>query len=456
MKAMAELDKKIKEAQKRAGEVAEEKKQCQEKEEAERELEKKRKEDEEKRKQQELLNEKAEKRRREDKLREDGMQKALDEHKDEFEKTRQQAETEIKDEIEKAREAEKNRCSDDVESQIGVASEGFDKDIAKVRRDIEKAKNAATKVDTKLSSAEDDYKVMVADEEAKADAAQKETPKSGLLDVCSIVASIHLENRRRAVESNLFALSMASHDDDTTFQDAEEGPQDLLQLSTDPKYGKTSEEWSELARQVTGLADALYTEPSEAPYYEQNERTHGLIGPSVKEYIRDKRNRLVAHWTDLAEEYDVRKYLYDKQQNKKGKKAKRGSVSVGSRKSILGVSDKPGPGSDRGAQGLESGGRSSNNPYRRARRGNEVRSESELEQIIAEIAAKEAMEKRITHGGSKLPRQICPIERVSKLHCFESFEDGLSLNHLPLFAYIRYIAGFDGYLCEHVHGTKGG
>ena len=416
MKAMAMLDKKIKEAQKQAEEVAEEKKQSLEEEKAEMELEKQRLEEEERRKQQEVLHKKEERRRMEEKLREAGLKKALDNHAEELEKASIEAETAIKDQLEKARKEEKKRCLDDVKTQIELASEGFDKDISKVRRDIEKAKNAASKVDSKLLTIEDDYQSMVVDEEAKAEAVQKETSKRGPPDVASIISSITLENKRRATESHLFALSIASHDDDSTAIEVEEATEDLLELRTDPKYGKTSEEWSELTRQVTGLADALYTEPSEAPYYEHNERTHALLGPSVKEYIRDMNSRLLAHWTELAEEYDVRKHLYDKQQSKKGKKTKRGSVSVGGRKSILGVSDKPGldrAGADRGTQFLESGGRTSNNPYRRARRGNEVRSESELEQIIAEIAAKEAMEKRITHGGSKLPRQICHMERVS-------------------------------------------
>jgi hypothetical protein len=112
----------------------------------------------------------------------------------------------------------------------------------------------------------------------------------------------------------------------------------------------------------------------------------------------------------LAEEYEVRKRLYEKQQRKLAKKAQR--VSVTSRKSIMGKKEKEKP-DNKGSNNLEQGGRSTNNPYRRARRGNEVRSEYEQEQIIAEIAAREAMEKRISHGGSKIPRQECPLERVS-------------------------------------------
>jgi hypothetical protein len=87
----------------------------------------------------------------------------------------------------------------------------------------------------------------------------------------------------------------------------------------------------------------------------------------------------------------VRKLLYDKQKSKLAKKGKQRGVSVSSRKSIL---EKTSERSSARAGGviLESG-RLSNNPYRRARQGNEVRSE--------------AMEKLIKHGRSKLSRHIC-------------------------------------------------
>ena len=67
--------------------------------------------------------------------------------------------------------------------------------------------------------------------------------------------------------------------------------------------------------------------------------------------------------------------------------------------------------------------RNSGNQYRRPRRGaclgswnssirsDIVRSDYEQEQIIAELTAKETMEKRITQGGSKLPRQQCALEK---------------------------------------------
>ena len=162
-----------------------------------------------------------------------------------------------------------------------------------------------------------------------------------------------------------------------------------------------------MASQVTGISDRLYSEPSDTPYYELNEKNNEVMWPLVKEYVRDKEKRLKDHWLMLAEEYEIRKRLYEKQQRKLAKKAQR--VSVSSRKSILGKKEEE-KADDKGKPG-ETGGRS-NNPYRRSRRDG-VRSEYEQQQIIAEITAKEAMEKRITHGGSKIPRQECALERVS-------------------------------------------
>jgi hypothetical protein len=109
----------------------------------------------------------------------------------------------------------------------------------------------------------------------------------------------------------------------------------------------------------------------------------------------------------LAEEYEYRRTLYDKQLHSgiQAKDKPRKSMSVPVRHSILQGGKPTQPILESGAS------RVSTNPYRRARRGNEVRSEYEQEQIIAEIAAKEALEKRITFGGTDLPRQIGSLER---------------------------------------------
>jgi hypothetical protein len=326
---------------------------------------------------------------------------------------RKKLEEELEDQISQAKDDEKRRCYQDMEHQISNAATSFDKDIAKARRDWEKAKPAAAAVDAKVSRVEAQYRALL---ETKGDdvAGERGSREGGLpSSTIGVVKSITTENKRKAAEAQLLSLSMlCDHHEPKS-----ETTDDAFQTQTDPLHGKTFEEWIILAKGVTGLSDALYSEPTESPYFENNERMHASIGPSVKEYVRDKRHRLLEQWTQLAEEYEVRKRLYEKQQRKLTKKAQRGSISVAGRKSILGNNaDGERPGFERVGAILESSSRPSNNPYRRARRGNEVRSEYEQDLIIAEIAAKEAMEKRITHGSSKLPRQICRLERVSVMN----------------------------------------
>jgi hypothetical protein len=412
MKAVAELDKKIKEAQKVSDQVAEERKDMLKEEEAEREREVKRSEENEKRKKEELDHQEEAQKEQEKELRVTGLQKAIEDQQGLFDEARKKAEEELAELIQQAKDDEKKRCLDDMESQIESAAETFDKDIAKARRDLEKAKNSALDVEAKVASVEEEYKSMLEGEETRADDKQRGLSQGGAPNMANLIASINADNKRRAVESQMLSMAMLPGDTDAHDHQSPDDTPSQLEPTTDPKHKKTAEEWSAMAKQVAGLADALYSDPSDAPYYEHNERTHSIIGPSVKEYIRDKRMRLVNYWTELAEEYEVRKLLYDKQQSKLAKKGKQRGVSVSSRKSILEKTSERSS-ADAGGVILESG-RSSNNPYRRARRGNEVRSEYEQEQIIAEITAKEAMEKRIKHGGCKLPRQICRLERVRR------------------------------------------
>ena len=144
----------------------------------------------------------------------------------------------------------------------------------------------------------------------------------------------------------------------------------------------------------------------------------------MTEVIREKHRRLHDKWEKLAEEYLVRKDIYDKNHLIIHKEKHRKPTS---QPSIFGSKPSAISGS-RESIALASGGRSTNNPYRRARRGNAsnsgdvVRSEYEQEQIIAELTAKEAMEKRIKHGGSKLPRQVCELEKALNGTYIATFE----------------------------------
>ena len=414
MEGVAEIEKLLKENQKEFEDLQEEKIKSLKEEEDERQREAKMLEEEENQKVIERDRRAEERRQREEEMRTAGLKKSIEDNKEIFLEAKKKLEEELEVQIRQAKEDEKKRCYEDTENRLSQASENVDKDIAKARRELEKAKITDQKLEAKVASLESEYKSLLETEESEEGDSQEESVNVRSSITADLVASITASNKRRAAESQMMSVSMMC-DDYIAIAEAVLSSQEPMQTYTDPKHGKTFEDWSLMTKQVTGLTDALYSEPSESPYFEQNERTHSSIGPSVKEYVRDKETRLLSRWAQLAEEYEVRKRLYEKQQKKLAKKeSQRSSISVAGRKSILGDKETDESlGLERGNI-MESSGRS-NNPYRRARRGNEVRSEYEQEQIIAEIAAKEAMEKRIAHGGSKLPRQICHIERVS---CF--------------------------------------
>ena len=338
-------------------------------------------------------------------LKTQGLVRIMDEHKEEFDCARQEFEHSTREMIQDSKKTLRQEY--DLAAHISRAEQDFEKDITKARNSMEKAKSASLKVEAKLATALAQYEALLAASQTRAESDDMNRTSKRGSEMLSLAESITAENLRKAQQSQVLAFAMSSENDEAF--DTGSGPKD-------PTYGKSFEEWSVLTKQVTGLGDALFSDPSETPYFQKNERTHSLLAPSVKEYIRHNQKRLVEEWTLLAEEYEVRKRLYEKQQRKLAKKARSGSVSVSRRSIMAGDSESLPTGVAQGIDRsniLESGSRSSSNPYRRARRGNEVRSEYEQEQIIAEIAAKEAMEKRITHGGCKVPHQLSCLERVS-------------------------------------------
>jgi hypothetical protein len=208
----------------------------------------------------------------------------------------------------------------------------------------------------------------------------------------------------------------------------------------------SNEEWSNRARRVTGLNNALYTEPTEVPHYHENNEHFIEIAPLIKECIRRKDKKLKSRWTTLAEHYVLRQTIYNEQTGSTGDVNERGGYFsaagflLGGRggdyydaMNNMESSTSSTPNSGNGGGGSSSSHANSavrgNNPYRRPRRGlapgDIVRSDYEQEQIIAEIAAKEAMEKRIKEGGCSLPRQRGWLENVS-LFIAQSFFFGES------------------------------
>lgn len=410
MSAVTEIEKLIKESQRNSENLVEKKQAVLGDEEKEREEEADRLAEE--KLQQNLEQERlaGEEKRQEEGRRAVGLKKALEEREGLVSKAKAQLDNEFRKNLLQARDDERMRFTADMEGQIAQASSNFDKDIAKSKRDLEKMKAAVKKAESKVTSAESEYQSLLQSEDKKGK--MNEPSTEPISQMSHLIQSINANNRRYSSEAHNFAFVLAA-DRSPVSSEVEAS----MKAATDPKYCRTNEEWSDLTAQVSSIDEALYSDPSEAPYYDHNEKMHVIAGPSVKEFVRDRQQRLLDQWNQLAEEYEVRRRLYEKQQKKLAKRGQqRSSVSLAGRSSILGDSiAKETTGIERGNNIMESTGRTSNNPYRRARRGNEVRSEYEQEQIIAEIAAKEAMEKRISHGGCKLPRQICRLERVSGL-----------------------------------------
>jgi hypothetical protein len=334
------------------------------------------------------------------------IQSFIDEKKQIFEAEQAKVLAELEMKLKAIKDDEEKKMREALNEQMITTADNFDRDIVQMRKELEKATLIAQKTEVRLSSVEKDFKAKL-----------EESGKEGPLDVSpkptDLVSRIIADNRRKAAEAHLNQLIFVSQDEDS---DSEPAYADL-EFAKDPSLGKTTSEWTDFTRQITGPADALYSEPSEAPYYAHNEEMFKQIGPLVQEYVRHKQNKLKKHWMELAEEYDYRRTMYKEellsktQSREKPKK----SLSVPVKHSIL-------QGGKPNQPILESGGvRTSSNPYRRARRGNEVRSEYEQEQIIAEIAAKEAMEKRITFGGTDLPRQVGRLERELTCQYYNTF-----------------------------------
>ena len=330
-------------------------------------------------------------------------QSRLKKGEEEFEEANAKASAELEEEIRRRRDEMEVQLIEEMESQMTASAEPFDREEQEASEKVEKTSQAVAKTESKLE-------VIEADLKSKRQAREASGSQSGSVSTNDMVEKILAENQRKAAEAHSDPFGIYSTEE--TKQATTVTPVSELEEIRDPKERKTLSEWADLARQVQGLSTALYTEPSETPFFAQTEEHHKLLEPLIKEYVRDTQTRLNNHFTELAEEYEYRRRLYQEWQ-----KQRRSLMSEAQRKPASALIPR-----QTNMMILESGGSrppqpppppttATSNPYRRARRNNEVRSEYEQEQIIAELAAKEAMDKKIAFGGSALPRQIGQVER---------------------------------------------
>lgn len=206
----------------------------------------------------------------------------------------------------------------------------------------------------------------------------------------------------------------------------------------------TNKQWTALTRRIMSPVDALYLNPTESLYWDYHEQRHNVLKDLILDQLRRKKRTLYHYWEALATDYIALQNKWKKRRTISANEntpydAELGEPFIAQHNSH--------PGDDDRLHG-ESGSHNSQMPksankrnsisaantatlqasFRRNRRplrganssttafirglGDVVRSEYEQELIIKEITEKEAMEKRIKHGGCSLPRQVSALERV--------------------------------------------
>jgi hypothetical protein len=207
----------------------------------------------------------------------------------------------------------------------------------------------------------------------------------------------------------------------------------------------TNQQWTALTRRIMSPVDALYINPTESLYWDYHEQRHHVLKELILDQVRSKKRTLYQYWETLATDYIA---LQTKWKNRKTMSANKNSFNgtelgepfiaqqnnhtgdddrfhgeLGSHDSqIPETTNRRNSISAANMATLQASFRRNRRPLRGANSstsafirglGDVVRSEYEQELIIKELTEKEAMEKRIKHGGCSLPRQVSALERVS-------------------------------------------
>jgi hypothetical protein len=380
-KCMAELEKKIKAKGKQATTTKKEVREMEEQEKEERMRKEMDKIKEEERKAQEELD----RRRQIEKEFEDrinGRNQSVEDKREELTRVFNARKDDFNERRRSGRAKLENDCQAAIDEKVG----GLKKEIFTVREKVKEAERTIQELD-EIAFQEANLAAMpeMIDEDGADSLPTMDAPGK----MSGLIGKLMAQNQRTASEAHHDSLSAIPY---------------FPQAGQDGD-GVSNEEWSNRARKVTGIHDALYLEPKDVPMFEENNRTFLEYAPHMKECIRVQNEKLKSRWSDLANQYVTRQTIY-KEETGVDLESSGGYFSAVKPIEI----DEPAP---RG-----------NNPYRRPRRGisqgDVVRSEYEQEQIIAELAAKEAMEKRIKEGGCALPRQQGLLER----QLFASYSNG--------------------------------
>ena len=185
----------------------------------------------------------------------------------------------------------------------------------------------------------------------------------------------------------------------------------------------SNDEWTSLTRRIMSPADALYVDPMDSLFWEYHEQRHHLFKDLILEKVRMKKVALNEYFQNIALEYLALQAVW--KNKKKGKMDDHQlTENLNADPDCETITDHQ-EGYNK-ASGTAAHLAALHASYRRNRRplrgsssstcvrglGDVVRSEYEQELIIKELTEKEALEKRIKHGGCELPRQVSSLERV--------------------------------------------
>ena len=310
-------------------------------------------------------------------------------------------------------------------SAVSMAASELEAQLKDVEHDLDEGVSVeALKRDFAAQAEANSIKAIVPSEVSDELKAVLDTGVDEPDDLNNLVLSIMRENKQRAAQAHFESVTMVVPEAVNDMHESISPPGLVQELpdENEVSFRRYVAHWTKMTQFVTGPADALYSEPSLAPFYEKTWKQHKEIGPLVKEHIRSKKRKLHHRWTELAEEYAVREQLYEK--DSKRDSASIHSTAFGGSFTICGQR-RGGGAVDNTSNSVSAvdavNSRSTNNPYRRPRRsaglqvagGDIVRSDYEQEQIILQLTAQENMERRIKLGRSDLPRQICRLEKVN-------------------------------------------
>ena len=143
-------------------------------------------------------------------------------------------------------------------------------------------------------------------------------------DLKTMIGGILEENRRRAEAAHEAVISTLlpvvdeiepSNKESKEIRCISKCPSDISDENNDPSLASfySNSEWTQLARKVTGPADALYSTPECSPFYAINESSHLEMKDRIACKVRSRKVQLRERWEKLSYEYAAKSHIYESQ-----------------------------------------------------------------------------------------------------------------------------------------------